>query len=287
MNETPESNPGWNEPPAEPGGASPLPEVEVTEPPHSDKARPAWLRWVAAGAAVLLVVGGFFGAKALSSNSNASASPSTANSGAGLNGGGRGGQPGTFGTIESISGDTLTVKSTATNASVKVVASSSTRVTASTTVGLDSIVTGDRIFVTGAASGTAVTATGITDLGSSAANPPNGGAGANPNRPGGTGGGNGPAANRGGGFTTGTVTSTTPGTIVITAADGTVTTVTTSSSTTVTKNVDSSVGALKVGESVRVVGTTASDGSVTATSISQGNTGGLGGGFGGGAGAGA
>jgi hypothetical protein len=37
------------------------------------------------------------------------------------------------------------------------------------------------------------------------------------------------------------------------------------------------LSALTVGQTVRVVGTTAADGSVTATSINEGNTGGFGG----------
>jgi hypothetical protein len=229
---------------------------------------------------VILVAGGFFGAKALSHDSNAAASVATGNSGAAPNGGGRGGRPGTVGTITSISGNTLTVKSAATNTNVDVTASDTTRVTASTTVPVSAIVDGDRIVVTGSASGTTVSATAITDLGSSTGSAPNGGPGGNAG-PAGDGGGVGTGpGNRSGGLTSGTVTGTTSGAITISVADGTTTTVQISPSTLVTKNVESSVGALEIGDSVRVSGTAATDGSVAATSISEGATAGFGGGAG-------
>ncbi len=69
-------------------------------------------------------------------------------------------------------------------------------------------------------------------------------------------------------------------TIVVSALDGTTLTVKTSATTVVTKSVDSSVGALAVGQTIRAIGTTATDGSVSATSITEGNAGGFGG-FGG------
>ena len=82
----------------------------------------------------------------------------------------------------------------------------------------------------------------------------------------------------GGGFTSGTIVSIDGTTIAVKAQDGTQKTVTTSTDTMVTKTSASSVGALKKGETVTVIGATGSDGSVTATTISEGA--GLRGGFG-------
>jgi hypothetical protein len=266
--------------------------------------RPPWIMWLSVGAAIVLVVGGFFGAKAMAGSSNGS---STATSGAaasgngnangnanGNNGQGRG--PGTSGTIASISGSTLTVKDTATNSTVNVTTSSSTRVTLAQSVAVGSVVKGDRIFVTGATSGSTVEATTISDLGSSTSNLPAGGGGPAGRTPGeGAGGGaNAPPGGRGpgaqgagaqgagaqgagaqgagGGLTAGTVSSVSSGTIVVSAADGSSTTVKTSASTTVTKSVAGSVSSLKIGDSVRVVGTT-SNGSVAATAITEGDSG--------------
>ena len=59
------------------------------------------------------------------------------------------------------------------------------------------------------------------------------------------------------------------------AEDGTTFTVTTSASTTVVLMSSSSVGALKVGDQIRVTGTTASNGDITATAIRAGEDAGL------------
>ncbi|MEO6943571.1 MAG: hypothetical protein ABI053_02550 [Lacisediminihabitans sp.] len=82
----------------------------------------------------------------------------------------------------------------------------------------------------------------------------------------------------GGGFTSGTIVTIDGTTITVKAQDGTQKTVTTSGDTKVTKTSASSVDALKKGETITVIGATGSDGSVTATTISEGA--GLRGGFG-------
>lgn len=81
-----------------------------------------------------------------------------------------------------------------------------------------------------------------------------------------------------GGFTSGTIVSIDGTTITVKASDGTQKTVTTSDTTKVTKTSASSVGALKKGETITVIGEAGSDGSVTAATISEGA--GLRGGFG-------
>jgi len=272
--------PGLPDP--QPGPFSePLPEPQA-EPA---KPRPAWMGWAAAVGAIVLVAGGFFGAKALAGTSSSNTAGATATGGAANgnangNGSGRlgiGRRFGTGGTIASINGNTLTVTNPESNTTTKVVTSSTTRVTVAKTVTVGDVATGDRVVVVGTKSGTTVTATRINDMGSANAVVPN------PNRaPGGPGGVNVPPGDDGGrrgfgppggGFTAGTVTSVASGTIVVKAADGTTTTVKTSASTAVTKNVASSVSALKVGDAVRAVGATASDGTVTATSITQGEGG--------------
>jgi Domain of unknown function (DUF5666) len=245
-------------------------------------ARPQWVRWAAAAAVVVLVVGGFLGARALSGNSSASATtgaPAPAASGV-LSG--PGGRPGTFGTIASIAGNTITVNDTASGTSVKVSTSSTTQVTVAKTVGVSAIAGGDRISVTGAISGSTITATRITDMGPQSATSPTRSAGganapAGGNRGGFGAGGPGGTGAGGGGFASGTVKSVSGDSIVISTRSGSTLTVKTSASTTVTKNVSSTSSALQVGQSVRVSGPTSSDGSVAATSISEGAGGGFGG----------
>lgn len=82
----------------------------------------------------------------------------------------------------------------------------------------------------------------------------------------GTGGGFG-----GGNFTSGTVVSNDNGTLTIKTSDGSTVTVKTTDTTTVTKSSESSVSDLAAGETVTVVGST-TDGSVTATRITEGDT---------------
>ncbi len=170
---------------------------------------------------------------------------------------------------------------------MQVTTSGTTRVTLAKTVAVAAIAKGDRIFVTGAASGTTVTATRITDLGDATRALPAGGANGPPGDGegraglGARGGANRVGGNAGGGFTAGTVASVGGGTIVVTTAGGTSTTVKTTATTVVTKDVEGTVSALKPGDTVRVIGTTSGNGSVTATAITEG-AGGFGGFAGGG-----
>jgi hypothetical protein len=82
----------------------------------------------------------------------------------------------------------------------------------------------------------------------------------------------------GGGFTSGTIVSIDGTTITVKASDGTQKTITTSDSTRVTKTTASSVGALKKGETITVIGQAGTGGSVAAATIAEGD--GLRGGFG-------
>jgi hypothetical protein len=274
---------------SEPGPDSLL--VDPVDLESAPPSRPRRTGVAVVAGVVVLAVGGFFGAQALagggSSSSTGATNTTTAANGQFANGARR---PGTAGTITAIAGSILTVQQTAfggpagastpttatSTATVRVTTSASTRYTISKSVALSAIVKGDRIIVNGTPSNGAITATSISDLGTASATG-NGFGGA---RPGGSAGGapngspNG-STNGGGGLATGTVESVTGSTIVITTQSGT-TTVTASSSTTVTKSVSGTLSDLKVGDSVRVNGTTAADGSVTATTVN------VGGGFGGG-----
>ena len=90
--------------------------------------------------------------------------------------------------------------------------------------------------------------------------------------------GGGGGAFPGGNFASGTIVSIKDGTIVLETRAGNET-VTTTAETTVTKTSKSSVGALKVGQTITVVGTKDASGSLTASSVSEG-AGGLRDGFG-------
>jgi len=81
-----------------------------------------------------------------------------------------------------------------------------------------------------------------------------------------------------GDFTSGTIVSVDGSTVVLELEDGSQVTVNTADDTTVTKTTDSTVSDLAAGEEVTVIGAADDDGTVTATSISQGARG-----FGGGA----
>ena len=92
--------------------------------------------------------------------------------------------------------------------------------------------------------------------------------------PGGAGGDDGAAGTgRPGGFTSGEIASIDGSTLTITTSDGTTVKVTTSTGTTVSKSAATDVSALAVGDTVTVVGQTASDSSVTAQAITEGSTG--------------
>ncbi len=267
-------------------------EVEPTE--TAPKKRPAWFGWAIGGLVVVVAAAGFFIAKAVSGGSSPAAASTgntpTANGGSGQNGYFQGRFPGAAGKITAINGTTLTLQDQQ-NQSVKVTTSSSTRITVSKTVAVSDIAKGDRITATGTQSGTTVAATRITIADLQGGNsqrtggpggfngeggPPPGGfngqggppvtdANGNP-----TGNASGSTNQRPSGFAGGTVTDINGGTITISSFDGSTMTVTTTSSTTVTKSVQGSFSDLKVGQTVRAMGNTSSDGAVAATSINEG-----------------
>ena len=263
--------------------------------PAPPKKRPAWFAWAVGAAVVVVAVGAFFVAKSVAGGGGSSPAAASTNSASGSqqngqNGSGFAGRiPGSAGTITAINGTTLTIQDRQ-NQSVKVTTTSSTRVSVQTTVPLSSIANGDRISATGTQSGTTVAATRITVMnlqgagqfgqrangGTGNGGPPAEGAGGFPRRNGGTNGtgsGNAPAS----GFAFGTVTNVSGGTITISSFNGSTMTITTTSSTKVTKSEPGSLSDLKVGQTIRATGTTASDGTVAATAINEGAGGGFGG----------
>jgi hypothetical protein len=76
-----------------------------------------------------------------------------------------------------------------------------------------------------------------------------------------------------GDLTMGTIASIDGNTITVTLADGTTTTITTTTDTTVTTTADGTVSDLAAGDTVTVAGSAGSDGTVAATSISEGTMG--------------
>jgi hypothetical protein len=265
-------------------------------------ARPRSKRtWVLAGiGAVAIAAGSIVGINVASSKATkVGAGASVGGPGGGL-GGGPGGQgaPGGFpgGTIASISGSVLTLSSF-NGSSTKVVTSASTTVTQSATVTLADIKVGDYVVVQGLGSTTKIAANRIIDTGATAItlNQPGGG-GAPPGgvAPGGNaaGGAAGNPPPNGGGFPGGGPGGGGPGGVglggdddgavfygKVTAVNGTTLTVQSTATATTTWTVSSSsstrygamttlaVSDLKAGESVAVTGTTATDGTITATNI--------------------
>ncbi|TQL41941.1 myosin-like protein [Homoserinimonas aerilata] len=90
---------------------------------------------------------------------------------------------------------------------------------------------------------------------------------------GGSGGGVGGGVGGPGGFTSGTITSVDGDTITLELSDGSTVTVTAGSDTTITTTEESSVGELAEGDTLTVVGETDDDGTIAATSISEGERG--------------
>jgi hypothetical protein len=271
-----------------------------SEPP---KTRPPWFAWAIGAGVVVIAVAAFFVTKSIAgsggstpaaaTNGNGSTSNGSGfgSSGTGGNGNFQGRFPGASGEITAIDGTTLTLKDRQ-DQSVKVTTNDSTRITIEKTVAVADIAKGDRISVSGTQSGTTVAASRITIMNTQLRPPGSGsqggatpgGSGVGP--PGGFNGQGGPpgtgvngnssgSANRRppGGFAFGTVTKIDGGTITISGFDGSTTTVTTTSSTTVTKSVLGSFSDLKVGQNVRAIGTTGSDGTVAATSVNEGSGG--------------
>ncbi len=304
MSDTSDAPPGSGAPEA------PLEPSTAPTPPDSSKTKV----WLAIGAIIVVGLGGFFGARALSSNKNANASSNTlppTTAGGNQNGGGSGflRNRGTAGKITAINGSTFSVQtvtvsggggpgsatppSTSPGPTVTVKTSGSTTYTVSKSVGLSAIAKGDRMIASGTQGSGGIVATTITDQGVPNANGngngfgggnrPNGGANGNGSTPGGGrggffGGGPGGGAANGNSFAFGTVQSVSGNTIVLTTANGT-STVTVGSGATITKTESGSYSDLKVGDTVVVTGTN-TNGTVAATAVREGDGGGLGG-FGG------
>jgi len=83
---------------------------------------------------------------------------------------------------------------------------------------------------------------------------------------------NGESGFGGGGFTSGEITAIDGSTVTIKASDGSTVTVSTTDGTTVTTTTDASVSDLGVGDTVTVIGSTDSSGTVTAQAITEGAT---------------
>lgn len=274
---------GW--PPPGPGGAEP--------PPAGRTGRPTRAIVVAGVGALVVGVGGFLAIRAATAHASTSATNGArARPGAGQLGpggagfpggsGGPGGGPGggTAGTINSINGDTL-ILTTPNGSMVKVVASSSTTITTASPGSVSDIHPGDHVVVMGTTSGssTALTPARITDSGSVTAATGAGPLGAGGPPPG----AGSPAGTTGGGsfgFAEGTVSTVNGSTLAITESSGATVSVTTSSATSVTTVSPASLAALSTGQDVRVVGTTAGDGTVAATAIMEGQDAGPRSGFG-------
>jgi hypothetical protein len=268
-----------------PAGAPPI----DGEPPlggDAPRGRPsrAWI----AGALVVALVGGVVGFR-LATGGKSAVSATTVQNGsapAAAAGGGRRFGGGLVGTLASVSGDTLIV-TTASGVKTTVHTSSATTFTQTVDGSINDVKVGDHVLAMGASAGTNhITAQRITDSGTEAATFGTQRQGAPPGAvpPAGTGNGNVPNRTRTrppGSFAAGTVKSISGSTLVVTGTDGTtLTTVDTTSSTTVSVVKTISVQALTTGETVRVQGTTAADGSVTATAVREGAGGFGAGGFG-------
>jgi len=219
---------------------------------------------VAAGVATLvLVVGAVVGLRAATSHSSTVAG---GDQGSGAAKKGRSNKEATVGILAGVHGSDLSV-TTKDGRTVTVKTSGSTTVTLSVAATLPDVKIGDRVTVRGTSSaGNAMAADAISDAG--AGRP---GRGGTPSK---TGAGKAQGGQSAGSFT-GTVSVVNGDTITARAKDGTITTITAAPATKITMVKPSSLSALAVGQTVRAIGTTASNGSVTASAI-QGLAGGSG-----------
>ncbi|HEY1738817.1 MAG TPA: DUF5666 domain-containing protein [Acidimicrobiia bacterium] len=187
MSDTPET-------PA-PSGAPEAPLQPGTGAPSESNKTKVWL---AIGAIVVVGLGGFFGARALSGNSKKAGASNTlppTSTGTGSNNGGTGnrtgnggflrGNRGTTGKITALASPNFTVQSvtitgggpesgtrptTSNGPLVTVKTSSSTSYTVTKAVALSAIAKGDRVIATGTQGSSGITATSITDMGTASAN---------------------------------------------------------------------------------------------------------------------
>jgi hypothetical protein len=264
--------------------SAPVPEPEGGAPHASTTPRPARRSRrarVAAGTTVATIF-------LLAGSGVASAGPSGGFAG-------RGGGGGLVGTLKSVKGSTLTVKTTAGK-------TETAKVTSKTTY--DKTTTGKISLLK---AGATVTAIGTLSNGSldasrvmigtvggfagggrpgGAAGGPGGGEGAAGGTPPSGAGGTNPTAPTGrAGFTfvSGTVSDITATSFALTEASGTKGTVEVASTTTISDTTKISESALKVGQTVTIRGTTAKSGTVTALVVTEGKAAGFGfGGFSGG-----
>ena len=242
--------------------------------------------WVVGGVGALLIAGAAVAGISAIGSSDSVATATAGNDAQGAIGAGQGmpgqgmpgqgmpgqgmpGAPGTAGTVSAIDGSRFTVK-TSSGDSVEVTTTGDTTVVAEKSGSVPDIHEGDRVVVFGDGSSSELAARHITagnaDLLPAA---PGGGQGGPPGaRQDMADGGRGMPS--GAGFpTVGVVKGVDGSTLKITTNDGGTVTVTTSSDTDVEILKASSVSDLKVGDEVRVMGTT-SDGSVAATRIRVG-----------------
>jgi hypothetical protein len=245
---------------------------------------------IGAAVAVVVLVAGFLVVKALTGGGGGKTTVASAQTPANNGPGGRGFRGGgTFGTLQSVDGSTLTV-ATRNGDTATVLSNSSTRITKSVDGTVGDIKVGDRIVTRGTSSGTdTVTADRISDMGSGTAFGPggqgrrNGGQGRQ-NGQNGQNGANGPNAangtNANGAGAAGTVTGVNGSVITVQAFDGSTKTINTTPSTTVSVLKSATLQDLTTGQPVTVFGTTNSDGTITANAIQQGGRFGGPGGFG-------
>ena len=193
---------------------------------------------------------------------------------------------GVFGTLASITGDTLLV--TDQNGVKTTVHTNSSTVYLTTATGaLSDVKVGDRLTAMGTNAGTnQISATRVNDTsgmdaingaGNGQGGPPGGRRFANGNGPNRNGNGaNNPNAPAPGTFAFGTVSSVNGNIILVKDTNGTVTTVDTTAATTFSVVKRIALTDLVTGQQVRVNGPKAADGSITATAVQEG-TGGFGG----------
>ncbi len=270
-------------------GAQPPDDLQPAAPAPAPR---PWFKsprtWIAAGvAAVVVIVGGVVAANALGGGGSSESSANTASQGPGTGGGQ--GRRGTFGTLQSIDGSTLTVATfagrndptAAAGGTTTVLTNGSTTFYKTASGSFSDIKIGDRITATGTPDGTnSLTAQSITDTAAMGVNGPGPGGGfgnGNGRRfRNGTGNGTPPSLPNGGtlpnanSFAVGTVKSIAGTTLTVADPNGTTKTVNTNGATAISVLKKVSLNDLATGQAVQVRGTTNSDGTVTASQVVEG-----------------